>query len=212
MRSPEGGYSERHLPISEDRGYTLTARERDEVFTPGSGVDDHGVAARGGRLDKLRGRLSTLMYADNVQKPTRGELEDARHHAEHEAEPSSPASTTRHPATSSTTTPFATRTTSRSAAATAWARAQAAAAVPTTTRTSSPASTRRRATPSTTPTRRPRRRVGRSPGVATWRPCGWHRFRGRRRRLTAPRSRRGSAGSYRAEPLAYVAKDSFQSP
>src|SRR5919112_2015308 len=39
MRSPEGGYSERHLPISDARSYTLTARQRDEVFTPGSDVD-----------------------------------------------------------------------------------------------------------------------------------------------------------------------------
>jgi ubiquinol-cytochrome c reductase cytochrome b subunit len=84
MRSAEGGYSERHLPISEGRAYTLTARQRDEVFTPGSGVDANGVAAKGGRLDKVRGKLSTLMFADNVQKPTRDELEDARHHAEHE--------------------------------------------------------------------------------------------------------------------------------
>src|SRR6187431_1952626 len=48
MRSPEGGYSERHLPLSPARAYTLTARNRDEVFTPGSGVDEHGVAAKGG--------------------------------------------------------------------------------------------------------------------------------------------------------------------
>jgi ubiquinol-cytochrome c reductase cytochrome b subunit len=88
MRSPEGGYSERHLPISDSRAYTLTARARDEVYVPGSGVDAHGVAAPGGglrgALEKLRGRLSTAMYADNVQKPTREELEEARHHAEHE--------------------------------------------------------------------------------------------------------------------------------
>jgi ubiquinol-cytochrome c reductase cytochrome b subunit len=84
MRSADGGYSERHLPLSESRAYTLTARGRDEVFTPGTGVDENGVAARGGRLDKVRGKLSALMYADNVQKPTRAELEEARHHAEHE--------------------------------------------------------------------------------------------------------------------------------
>ena len=34
MRSAEGGYSERHLPIGEARAYTLTARDRDEVYTP----------------------------------------------------------------------------------------------------------------------------------------------------------------------------------
>ena len=38
MRSPEGGYSERHLPISEDRAYTLTARERDQILPAPSTV------------------------------------------------------------------------------------------------------------------------------------------------------------------------------
>jgi quinol---cytochrome-c reductase cytochrome b subunit len=83
MRSPEGGYSERHLPISSDRAYTLTARQRDEVLAIESEVDENGVAAPGTRAEKVRARLSRGMYADNVQKPTVEELEEARHHAEH---------------------------------------------------------------------------------------------------------------------------------
>ena len=35
MRSPDGAYTERHLPISEQRAYTITARHRDEIYTPG---------------------------------------------------------------------------------------------------------------------------------------------------------------------------------
>ncbi len=84
MRSPEGGYTERHLPISEAAAYTLTARDRHEVYVPEQKVDANGVAAPGGRLDGIRAKLSTLMYADNVEKPTREELEAAHHHAEHE--------------------------------------------------------------------------------------------------------------------------------
>ncbi|GAB2879874.1 cytochrome bc1 complex cytochrome b subunit [Nocardioides pacificus] len=86
MRSPEGSYSERHLPLDETRSYTMTARDRDEVYVPGATVDANGVAAPPKRFDGLRGRLSKLMYADNVQKPTRAELEAAHHHAEHEHE------------------------------------------------------------------------------------------------------------------------------
>ena len=86
MRSPEGGYSERHLPIDPQRAYTLTARDRDEVWTPESDVDENGVSAPAGRLDGLRARLSKLMFADNVQKPTTGQLEEAHHHAEAEHE------------------------------------------------------------------------------------------------------------------------------
>ena len=83
MRSAEGGYSERHLPISETSAYILTARERDEVHEPESETDDNGVVAPGSRKERLRSRLSALMNADNVQKPTREELEEAQHHAEH---------------------------------------------------------------------------------------------------------------------------------
>src|SRR6185436_7716379 len=32
MRSPEGAYAERHLPISDDEAYTLTARDRDQIL------------------------------------------------------------------------------------------------------------------------------------------------------------------------------------
>jgi ubiquinol-cytochrome c reductase cytochrome b subunit len=86
MRSAEGGYSERHLPISEARAYTLTARQRDEVYVPESDTDENGVVAPGSRLGRVRARLSRAMYADNIQKPTLEELEEARHHAEHERE------------------------------------------------------------------------------------------------------------------------------
>jgi ubiquinol-cytochrome c reductase cytochrome b subunit len=83
MRSPDGAYTERHLPISEQRAYTITARHRDELYTPESETDEHGVVARGTRVQRARARLSRGMFADNVQKPTVEELEEARHHAEH---------------------------------------------------------------------------------------------------------------------------------
>ena len=84
MRSPEGGYSERHLPIEADRAYTLTARERDEVYVLESSENEHGVAAPGAWKQRLRARLSAYWYGDNVQKPTRQELEEAHEHAAHE--------------------------------------------------------------------------------------------------------------------------------
>ena len=90
MRSPEGGYSERHLPIAPSSAYTLTARDRDEMWTPESETDENGVRTPGGRLSGLRARLNTLWYADNVQKPTTAELEEAHHHAEHEHELQAP--------------------------------------------------------------------------------------------------------------------------
>ncbi|HNA98145.1 MAG TPA: ubiquinol-cytochrome c reductase cytochrome b subunit, partial [Marmoricola sp.] len=62
VRSPEGGYSEKHFPISESRAYTLTARERDQVIVEESEADSNGVAAPGTRLSRLRSRLSKAWY------------------------------------------------------------------------------------------------------------------------------------------------------
>ena len=84
MRSAEGGYSERHAPLSEETAYKLTARDRDEVYVPQLKVDENGVAAPVGRLEAVRGKLSELWFADNVQKPTTEEIEEAKHHFEHE--------------------------------------------------------------------------------------------------------------------------------
>jgi ubiquinol-cytochrome c reductase cytochrome b subunit len=90
MRSPEGGYTERHLPISEAEAYTLTARDRDEVYVGTNGTDPNGVDAPNARIDKARARLSRAWFATNVQKPTREELEEGHHHTvaelEHEHE------------------------------------------------------------------------------------------------------------------------------
>ena len=89
VRSPDGGYSEKHLPISESTAYVLTAaRDREEVYSSNGAADEAGVAAPGGKVaevaNKVRSKLSEVMYADNVQKPTAEELHEAQHHAEHE--------------------------------------------------------------------------------------------------------------------------------
>jgi ubiquinol-cytochrome c reductase cytochrome b subunit len=85
MRSPEGGYSEKHLPLPLDRAYTLTARPRDEVYVADGAPDANGVAAPDGRVRELRSRLSRAFYGSAVQKPTVTELEEAHHHADEEA-------------------------------------------------------------------------------------------------------------------------------
>ncbi|MEP9380998.1 ubiquinol-cytochrome c reductase cytochrome b subunit [Nocardioides sp. KR10-350] len=77
MRSPEGEYSERHLPLDPARAYAMTVRDR------GRAGDDDELRPDG--KPTLRGRLRTLYYDDEVQKPTTEELEEAHHHAEHEA-------------------------------------------------------------------------------------------------------------------------------
>jgi len=86
MRSADGGYSERHLPVNEDRAFVLTSRDRDEPYTSGGETDENGVVAPGSRIERVRAGLSSKWYAHNVQKPTQAELEEGHHHAEHEHE------------------------------------------------------------------------------------------------------------------------------
>ena len=84
MRSPEGGYAERHLPISTEAAYTLTARDEQEVFQVPAETDANGVGRRNAAALKLRARLSRAWFGSNIRKPTRAELEAAQHHAAHE--------------------------------------------------------------------------------------------------------------------------------
>ena len=82
MRDAQGGYTEKHVPMTPSAAYTLTARDRDRVFTPDAEADANGVESPTARKDKLRARLSRLWYGSNVQKPTRKEIDAAHHHAE----------------------------------------------------------------------------------------------------------------------------------
>jgi ubiquinol-cytochrome c reductase cytochrome b subunit len=84
MRSPDGGYAEKHLPISTEEAYTLTARDRDPVLPAPTEADENGVANRKVMARRARSKVSGFWYGKNIQKPTAEELEEARHHAEHE--------------------------------------------------------------------------------------------------------------------------------
>ncbi|MFL6061451.1 MAG: cytochrome bc complex cytochrome b subunit [Marmoricola sp.] len=82
MRDALGGYSEKHVPLSEGHAYRLTARARDEVYAGMSETDANGVSAPKARMDKLRAKASHAWFATNVQKPTPEELAEAAHHNE----------------------------------------------------------------------------------------------------------------------------------
>jgi ubiquinol-cytochrome c reductase cytochrome b subunit len=86
MRSPEGGYSERHLPISDGAAYTITARDVDEIAEEPHAFDAYGVRTPGLRGKRVRAQLSKAMFQDNVQKPSPEELAHGHDEAAHEAE------------------------------------------------------------------------------------------------------------------------------
>ncbi len=84
VRSPEGGYAEKHLPLPEGEAYRLSARDNDPTPETVEEIESSGLAGRQVKLRRLRAKLSAIFFADNVQKPTAEELHDAQHHAEHE--------------------------------------------------------------------------------------------------------------------------------
>jgi ubiquinol-cytochrome c reductase cytochrome b subunit len=84
MRSPDGAYAEKHLPISTEEAYRLTSRDRDQIHPAPTEADENGVANRKVRMMRLRSKASSFWYGKNIQKPTREELDEAQHHADHE--------------------------------------------------------------------------------------------------------------------------------
>jgi ubiquinol-cytochrome c reductase cytochrome b subunit len=86
MRSPEGGYSERHEPIPVDEAYTLMSRDVEEVYHAPPASDLNGVKGRNVKLMQLRAKASQYWFGSNIPKPTREELEEAHAHSAHELE------------------------------------------------------------------------------------------------------------------------------
>ncbi len=85
MRSPDGAYTERHLPIGDARAYTLSTRQVDEVAEEPVEEDD-GVAAPHLRRRRARARLSQAWSAVELAPTTAEDLAAARRHAEHSQE------------------------------------------------------------------------------------------------------------------------------
>ena len=65
MRAPDGGYTERHLPVSDEEAFTLSSRQRDRVLVPAGQTDDNGVAAPG----SLRRARPRAPVAGGVRRP-----------------------------------------------------------------------------------------------------------------------------------------------
>ncbi|UPK75328.1 cytochrome bc complex cytochrome b subunit [Nocardioidaceae bacterium SCSIO 66511] len=79
-RSPDGGYSERHAPITDTHAYQLTAHDRPTVHELPADVDDNGVRAPHSRVVRLRARLSRFYQGSDVRKPSADDIEVAHQH------------------------------------------------------------------------------------------------------------------------------------
>ncbi|HSO68949.1 MAG TPA: ubiquinol-cytochrome c reductase cytochrome b subunit [Arachnia sp.] len=79
VRSPSGGYSESHVPVSHEEQFVLTQHLQHKVLVAGAETDAAGVRRKGG-VSRLRARLSRWYLSHDIAKPTALELEAAAHH------------------------------------------------------------------------------------------------------------------------------------
>jgi ubiquinol-cytochrome c reductase cytochrome b subunit len=87
MRAPDGEYSERHEPLAVEEMWPLVAHERNVPPELEPEVDANGVRNPRTRGQRLRVKMWSLLHGDDVDKPTRAELEEAaaHHHDGHHA-------------------------------------------------------------------------------------------------------------------------------
>lgn len=90
-QSPEGGFSEPHVPVSLREKFALTNHQQYENLEPDSGEDSRGVAGRPGKISGFRAALSRWYLGPQIDKATQAEIEAAEHH---DADDDTPAVTT----------------------------------------------------------------------------------------------------------------------
>jgi ubiquinol-cytochrome c reductase cytochrome b subunit len=80
VRSPAGGYHERHRPISQEEAYTRTQQLEQYPLLP---LADGQLPDKQLKKENRRRRATRFWFIDSLLKPTREELEDAsQHHGE----------------------------------------------------------------------------------------------------------------------------------
>jgi ubiquinol-cytochrome c reductase cytochrome b subunit len=70
VRTPEGGYIERHQPISPGRAYAIAAPRRTTVPELPSATDGAGTPAAHAGVRRLREWLARAMFAANLPQPS----------------------------------------------------------------------------------------------------------------------------------------------
>ena len=84
-RSPDGGYSEPHEPITTDEAFTLTQHQQDPVLAATPSTDARGVRTKGGGVSRLRAALSRWYFRDDIAKPSAAQIEAAHDHGDTKA-------------------------------------------------------------------------------------------------------------------------------
>ncbi len=86
FRSPEGSYSEPHVPLSADEQFTLTQHHQYTPLELGRDTDANGMPIKQS-VSPWRARLSRWYLGHDVPKPTAEQIAAAHHHDEPAVEP-----------------------------------------------------------------------------------------------------------------------------
>jgi len=70
MRTPDGGTYEQHAPITPQEIWTLTQHESPRAIAAEGGTDSNGVPRPGGRIRKVRAKVSGFYYGEKVEPAT----------------------------------------------------------------------------------------------------------------------------------------------
>jgi len=83
-RSPQGGYAERHVPVSDAEAFTLTEHLKYEPAQLEAGEDENGVEGDAATTkEKLRVKASAFYFRDQPAKLTSEEIAEAKEHILH---------------------------------------------------------------------------------------------------------------------------------
>jgi ubiquinol-cytochrome c reductase cytochrome b subunit len=78
VRDPSGGYSEPHVPISQEEAYSLTQHVERLPLAPLTEQGD--LTDKKFKGEQRRRKATRFYFLDALRKPTRAELEEAAHH------------------------------------------------------------------------------------------------------------------------------------
>src|SRR5699024_535937 len=80
-RAPDGGYTERHEPLSDDEAFRLTEHRPYRPAEIGPEEDEFGVRTQNdSRGERLRVRASSFYFRDQPEKLTSEQIAEAKQH------------------------------------------------------------------------------------------------------------------------------------
>ena len=79
VRAADGGFTEGHVPVSDDEAFTLTQHEQYPILGESPKEDEQGLKIQQ-KTSGFRARMSRWFLGEDIPKPSAAEIEEAAHH------------------------------------------------------------------------------------------------------------------------------------